>query len=699
MGWQGNSAPARDGRARAHHWGCYRGTHPVATGVPPVDAMDTTTTDPRPDAPPIERRRRSVGRAVWLILAALATLLVLDLVLVGIGSLAARRHLQEGREALQAGKTALRDGDVDGAAAAFEDAGRAFRAAAGDARTPWYTLAGAIPVLGRTPDTVRAISDAGVRSADAAAAIAAALGEVPGGLGGLAPRDGAIPLEPLAGLATAVAEASELADQALAGLEESASSLVLGPVSAARAEALEAIGPLARQLEAGAAILRGLPAFLGQEGPTRYFFGAANPAEERGTGGLIGAYAILTIDHGTLSFSPFRPVQGLPPMDEDTWRSPSQEYIDNVSFYWAAVDFWLNTNITPDFPLAAGTIAMSYEQATGEPLDGVIVADPFALQALMRVTGPVEVRSAGVRVTPERIVRFVSNEAYALFDTNEERKAVLGEVSADVLGRFLSISGDDLARQRALLRAFDDGHVKVWTTDEAMQEGLASTGAGGAFRPDGTDAISLVTNSGSGTKLDFFQRRTITYDVALDPGGSAEATLRAELENDAPTSGFPRYVIGPFPGYTENAGDNVAVVHLYVDEGGVLRDATRNGRAVTLDRFEQDGHPYFDDYVHTAAGDTSVVEAGLFLPRAWEGNSSGGTYRLSFVDQVTIHPAELRVSITLPDGMHVTSMSDELRVEGDTVVYAGVPEGNLDLQVTFAPSLPVRLWRDVTRPF
>jgi hypothetical protein len=660
--------------------------------------MDTTTDD-RPDAPPVEPGRRPRRRAVWLLLGGLATVVALDLVLVGIGSLAARRHLQAGRDALEAGKAALLDGDAQTATAAFADAGHEFRAAAGDARTPWYSLAGSIPVLGRTPDTVRAISDAGVRTADAAATISRALDEVPGGLGGLAPVGGAIPLEPLGGLAAAVSDASELAEAALAELEASPSSLVLGPVATARADALDAIRPLARQLRAGGAILRGLPAFLGSEGPKRYFFGAANPAEQRGTGGLIGAYAILTIDGGRLTFSAFRPVQSLPPMADGTWRSPSQQYVDNVSFYWENVDFWLNTNITPDFPLAAGTIAMSYEAAVGETLDGVIVADPFALQALMRVTGPVPVRGTGVRVAPSRIVRFVSNEAYALFDTNEERKAVLGDVAADVLTAFLATSGGDLSRQRALLRAFDDGHVKVFSEDPAMQSGLALTAAGGAFDPGGTDAIALITNSGSGTKLDFFQRRTLAYDVALGPGGSAETTFRAALENDAPTSGFPKYVIGPYPGYTEDPGDNVAVVHVYTDEDPILRGATRDGRPVEMNRYEQDARPYFDDYVRTAAGDTSVLETRFFLPRAWEGDSSGGTYRLSFVDQVTIQPTELRVSVDLPDGMHVTSMSEGLRVEGGSVVYEGTPGGSLDLEVSFAPSLPSRIWRDLTRAF
>ena len=514
--------------------------------------MDTST-ERRADAPPVEPDRRS-RRGIWLTLAGLAIVVILDLVLVGLSSQEVRRHLESGRDALRSGDRALRDGDTELATAVFAEAGDEFRAAAGETRTPWYSLASWVPVLGRTPDTVRAISDAGVETADAAAVIARALHQVPGGVGGLAPRFGAIPLEPLPGLAAAVERAAELTHRALERLETSSDAFVLGSVAEARQDALEAIRPLDRQLRAGALILRGLPGLLGQDEPKRYYFGAANPAEERGTGGLIGAYSILTVDGGRLSFSSFQPVQSLPELPAGTWPSPSAQYVENAAYYWTNDDFWLNTNLTPDFPLAAGTIAMSYEAAVGGPLDGVIVADPFALEALMRVTGPVSIRGVGVRVAPSRIVRFVSNEAYALFDTDDERKAVLGDVAADVLTAFLLLPGDDLAKQRALLRAFDGGHVKVWSADPTTQEGLALTTAGGAFRPEGTDAIALITNSASGSKLDFYQRRIVSYGIKLQPDGSATATLGASLENDSPTSGFPAYVIGPNPGRTRHAG-------------------------------------------------------------------------------------------------------------------------------------------------
>ena len=91
--------------------------------------------------------------------------------------------------------------------------------------------------------------------------------------------------------------------------------MVLGPVDSARSEAQAQLETLHRQLHAGSLILDGLPAFLGADGPRHYVFGASNPAELRGTGGLIGAYAILTMDRGRFSFSDFRPIQSLPRPD------------------------------------------------------------------------------------------------------------------------------------------------------------------------------------------------------------------------------------------------------------------------------------------------------------------------------------------------------------------------------------------------
>ena len=85
------------------------------------------------------------------------------------------------------------------------------------------------------------------------------------------------------------------------------------------------------------------------------------------------------------------------------------------------------------------------------------------------------------------------------------------------------------------------------------------------------------------------------------------------------------------------------------------------------------------------------------LSQAWDGDDRGGTYRLSFVGQTTIQPTQLRVSIAAPEGMRFTSFDEPLSRDGDRVVYEGTPSGDIDLQASFAPSLPVRIWRSLLR--
>ncbi len=551
--------------------------------------------------------------------------------------------------------------------------------------------------MGNTPDAIRAVADAGVQTADAAEGLAAAVADLPGGLGALAPTVEGIPIDRLSALTDATARADELTGGALDTLEAAPTGFVLGPVTSARSDAQVELAKLHRQLHAGSLILDRLPSFLGADGPRHYVFGASNPAELRGTGGLIGAYAILTVDHGRLSFSDFRPIQSLPRPPVSDVPSPSQEYSDNYDFYRSGLGLWVNTNMTPDYPLAADAFWLTYEATTGEDVDGVMLADPFALKALMRVTDPIPVSGTDDRADRQerRVVRF-QRGLCACSRRTSSGSWCWGAWRKPCSPGSLPHGGDPQAKVRALLHAFDDGHVLAWSTDRRMQRGLALTTVGGAFDPSGTDAISVVTNSASGTKLDFYQQRTVTYDVRLAGGGTATATLSVDLLNDSPTSGFPPYVIGPYKDYSTRAGENVAVVDLYCDRGCALQSATRGGEPVELSHHQMDGFPYFEDYVRTASGDTASISAELVMTQAWEGDDRGGTYRLSFLRQTTIQPTTVRVSISAPDGMRFTSWDDQLSLDGDRLVYEGTPSGDLDLEASFAPPLPLRIWRSLT---
>ena len=640
--------------------------------------------------PPRPGRRR---RTLWIALGVLGIVALA----CGVSAAVTFASLSRGRDALAAGQSDLVAGDPAGAQEEFLAAQEAFEAAEGTGGAPWLRAAGLVPILGRTPDAIDALASAGLDTARAGTTIADAVTALPDGLASLAPADGVIPVERIAALAEPVSRAEVLASGALATLQRSAGHLVAAPVADARADAVEALTGLHRQLVTGADVLGGLPAFLGAEGQRTYLFGAVNPAESRGAGGLLGAYSLLKVDGGRFRFGRFSPTQQLPLLDVADLPGATADYADNYAHYREGDGFWLNANMTPDFPSFAATMAEAYRTATGDPVDGVITADPFALQALLTATGPTLIPGLDVRVSSDDVVAFVTNEAYRRLRDPQERKQVLGAVAASVVDRFLERPDASLFALKNLAATASAGHIQLWSSEEQLQSGLRASGVGGAFDPPAGDLLAVIQNNASATKLDFYQRRLVGYDIRLDDGGAAQADLSVELRNDAPTSGYPPYVIGPAPGVTSSPGENIAILQAYCGDGCGVESASVDGEPVDTGLHEELGHPYLATYQRIPPGATSVLRERISLPRAWEGNSSGGVYRLHIMAQVLINPDDVRVTIALPAGMHATEMSPELGLEGDRVVYRGTPTADLDVWVKFRPGLPVRVWRDLTR--
>jgi hypothetical protein len=79
-------------------------------------------------------------------------------------------------------------------------------------------------------------------------------------------------------------------------------------------------------------------------------------------------------------------------------------------------------------------------------------------------------------------------------------------------------------------------------------------------RPRGTSSRSCRNNA-AGDKVDFYERRSVSYDVRLLPGGAAGGRAHVEMANTAPSTA-PRYVIGPYDS-SFRAGENVSFVGLY----------------------------------------------------------------------------------------------------------------------------------------
>ena len=661
----------------------------------------TTDADPaRPEAPrpPRRRRRRLVARIVLLV----AALAFAGILVVGLTLLRMRTDLTEGRAALQDAKRALLAGRIGDAQTSFVQAERRFAAAADTAGGLLGRAAQAVPAFGNNVRGAEAIAEAGDHLGAAGSLLAGALDELPGGLDALTPTGGRLPLQSYMRMETAATAAASQALAAHAILTQAPTSFLLPQVRDARWEAQVQTADLVRSLQAGTELLAGLPRFAGSDATRRYLVVAQNPAELRGTGGIWGAYAILTFRNGRPTLSGAAPTETLTSLTPDQIPGVPDDYRRNYDQFGGAAS-WQNMNLTPDFPSAALAALANYEAGEGTQLDGVIAADPFALAAMLRVTGPVPVPGTPVRVSADTVVAFTTNEAYAAFPRQIERKSILGAVAANVIARFLAIDGKGLPRLRALADAVSGGHLLVYSTDPRFEQGLMGTQAGGGFVTSASataggsgDLAAVTVNNGSANKVDFYATRRIGYDVTLEPGGTAHAVLQVSLTNGAPTEGPPRYVLGPFVKGL-GPGDAFPLITGWCRSPCDLLAASRDGRVTKVASGTEGDLSWYRDYRKIPAAATGALSVTWRAHRVWEGNTSGGVYRLTFLGQVTLRPTPLRISVTLPPGTRAVWSNLPIRSDGNTAVWQGTVQPRMYLEIRFQAPTLTRWWRNTDR--
>lgn len=156
------------------------------------------------------------------------------------------------------------------------------------------------------------------------------------------------------------------------------------PVADARADRIGQLERLADGLTTGREALELAPAMLGAKGPRRYL-AVHNNAEVRGTGGLVGAYAVLRAADGRLSLERVGTNQ-----DFRTAPAPVVDLGPEFSSRYDrefARGYWSAAVLTPDWPRAAQIMAGLWRAQGGGELDGVLGVDPVAMAQILAVTG------------------------------------------------------------------------------------------------------------------------------------------------------------------------------------------------------------------------------------------------------------------------------------------------------------------------
>jgi hypothetical protein len=639
--------------------------------------VNDTATDDETGEPTGWRSRR-------LVVLGVVACLIAYLVAAAVVAVNAGWSLYTGRDAAQDGQAALSDGDAATARAAFADAAEDFDSAHTSLRGPFLRPGVIVPVVGRNVRTVTGLARAGALTAEAAELLASGIDDLPGGAASLAPRDGAIPLEPIETLAPALDRAAELLAEADRVAAATPATGLVGPVADARTELVSLLDSAATAARLTQRMAEVLPGFLGADEPRRYLFAASNTAELRGSAGFLGAHTILEVDEGQLTFGDFTATADLPPVPVSDIEPPNPDYADRLEERSSGQ--WTTANATADFPSAATALVRMWEELEDEQLDGVIAADPYALAALLGGGATVAV-PGGDEIDADRLPSYVLNEAYAELTDPEERRLLLGRVAAGAVEGFLE--GDDrddpLDALRALGAAAVDGHLLLHTSERRAQEAFMELGVAGALPPAQAGALTVVTNQGAGNKIDYYADRSVFYELDLLEDGTAAGRATVEIHNDAPASGLPGYVIGPnAPGL--EAGDSLFELSVYCGGLCELEAFRRDEPGSPLVEETELRHQVFSTWARLSSGERQRFQYDWDVGPVWDPDAEEVVYRLPLAHQTTVRPTYRVVELGLPPDARLGDVTRGAQWRDGRLRWEGEVVGPEVLEVRFAPA-------------
>ncbi|MEU6221630.1 DUF4012 domain-containing protein [Streptomyces sp. NPDC047022] len=413
----------------------------------------------------------------------------------------------------------------------------------------------------------------------------------------------------------------------------------LAAVDRVRGQLVAGLDRMAPAMENAAVGARLLPPMLGGDGARRYLVVFQNSAESRGTGGMPGAYAVLTADKGALRLKEFGRDTDMAAVHPKV--SLGAEY---ASMYALddPVNTWPNSNMSPHFPYAARIWSAAWLAKSGERVDGVLSLDPGVLSTLLAAAGPARM-SDGTLVTAADVVDLTERTAYAKYRNSVQRKAFLLDVARAAAGRLLTAAQDSRRRPALLLglyKVLRDGRMAAWSAHAQEQRELAARPVGGSVPQGPAPYAGLVVNNAAGTKLDYYLDRGLEWSAGRCTPDGREVTVKVVLTNRAPSKGLPAYVTDRLdePAYRTRAGDNRLLVSYYATKGAALAGATLDGKRVVGARNTERGHPVYTLDVEVPAGHSRALTLNLLEPPSAQ-TPTVPRQQLSRPMRVTVHPA------------------------------------------------------------
>jgi hypothetical protein len=262
---------------------------------------------------------------------------------------------------------------------------------------------------------------------------------------------------------------------------------------------------------------------LGHERPQKYLLLFQNNDELRATGGFPGSMAVLKMDRGRLEELEI-PGGGIYDVaGQVSQRVIAPQPMHVVNPHWNIQD----ANWHPHFPDSAKRILAFYENGGGESLDGVLAITPNLVEALLKLTGPLELGAPyDTTVTSENLVALTQAESEKKPEETTQPKAVIAALAPLLLNRVFEL---DPSVYPMLFETFSDAldhqDLLMYFVDPSRQQFVQTWDWSGAVKSVEGDYLMVVRQNIGGGKSDKKIEALIQHEAAIQPDGRILDTI------------------------------------------------------------------------------------------------------------------------------------------------------------------------------
>ena len=367
----------------------------------------------------------------------------------------------------------------------------------------------------------------------------------------------------------------------------------------------------------GTPLLKTASLILNQPGKTRWFVATQNAAELRASGGLIGSYAILTVEDGKIHLDEFGADSKLLAKGKLQVEYPSG--IENI---WGAdLTDWRDINASAHIPDDGGIIANAWKQKFNQKIDGVLFFSQGTVAHLVGSAGQVEI--AGETLTQENTVDFLTKTIYAKFPDVKKKNAVVSKLMEKLFENLTREKVDLTKLVESLSNPQNVDDIYLWAASKETQEEIEHLGLSGSVPTStGSDVIVEINNAG-GNKLDAYLVSSYSYELGKcgiktwDDLNGRESKVIITLTNTAPKKDLPKYVnprLDMRPGQKYVPSSNREVISVYAPVGSTDEIVRVDGQEEGANFATYRNHPVYTFSVELLPGQTRTVEVTFIEP-------------------------------------------------------------------------------------